>query len=101
MRHCLAYECGDTRVGVDDNGAGLAIERATDASRCSNALERKDRELFESEEGREWRSRDTSTIDKNVLCQCPALQQWVVIQHMTRFVSSFFFFPFTYFANIQ
>lgn len=64
-------------MGVDDNGAGVAIERARDASGCSNALERKDRELFEGEGGREWCATDTSTIDKNVLCQCPALQQRV------------------------
>lgn len=62
-------------MGVDDNGAELAIERATNASRCSDALERENRELFECEKGREWCSRDTSTVDKNVLCQCAALKE--------------------------
>lgn len=72
-RHHLADECGDTSMGVDDDGAELAIKRATDASRCSDALERENGELFECEKGREWCTRNTSTIHKNVLCQCAAL----------------------------
>lgn len=60
-------------MGVDDDGAELAIKRATDASRCSDALERENGELFECEKGREWCTRNTSTIHKNVLCQCAAL----------------------------